>query len=77
MKIEDFSSLSFLYDPDHFSWLRRHYLNCICRREIRKASHEGRKIGVANSLVAEEMHRYYRVPMEDMFILPQSPGSQR
>lgn len=69
MKIQDLSSLSFLYDPDHFSWLKRHVLNSACKREIRAALKAGENIPVANSQVAEELHRYYRVPKESITVL--------
>jgi len=68
MRIVELSSLSFLYDPDHFSWLKRHRLNAGCKREIRAADKKGTEVAVANELVAEELHRYYRVPKERIII---------
>ncbi len=69
MKIRDFDTLSFLYDPDHFSWLRRHVLNHACKKEIRATLKSGAKIVVSNDKVAEELHRYYRVPYDRISVL--------
>lgn len=69
MKIRELDTLSFLYDPDHFSWFRRHVLNHVCKKEIRTAMRSGAKVVVANGKVAEELHRYYRVPYDMISIL--------
>ena len=62
------NDLSFLYDPDHFTWLRRHILHMQVRREIKAATREGRKIQVLSEKVAEDLHKYYRVPVDSIKI---------
>ncbi len=62
------SDLSFLYDPNHFSWLRRHVLNFRVKREIKAAARDGRKIQVLSEKVAEDLHKYYRVPVDSIEI---------
>lgn len=64
MKIRELDTLSFLYDPDHFSWLRRHLMNRACKKEIRAAMKSGENVVAANAKAAEELHRYYRVPYD-------------
>lgn len=60
------TDLSFLYDPDHFSWLGRHIRNSRVRREIRDAAAENRKVRVASAELAEQLHRYYRVSYDSI-----------
>lgn len=67
--ISGFSDLGYLYDPDHYSWLDRHVLNSRVKREIREAMKSGSMIAAANEQVAEELHRYYRVPRENITVL--------
>lgn len=59
-QISEFDDLSFLYDPDHFSWLERHILNIGIKRQIRGCE----PITAHSEKVAEQLHRYYRVPKE-------------
>jgi len=69
MRIRDLNTLSFLYDMEGYSWLRRHQLNRMCKKEIREAMVSGENIVAANPRVAEELHRYYRVPKEIITVL--------
>jgi len=61
--------LSFLYDPEHFSWIERHCLNCRCKKMVKRAAAEGRVLPVASEQVAEQLHRYYRVPKDRIEVL--------
>lgn len=62
--ISEFEDLGFLYDPDHYSWLQRHRLNWSVKRELKR----GGPFVVRNEAVAEQLHRYYRVPKEDIIL---------
>lgn len=64
--IED---LTFLYDPEHFSWLRRHVLHWRCKCAIRRARRAGAPVEVASQQVADDLHKYYRVPVGDVKIV--------
>ena len=69
MKLSELENLGYLYDPDHYSWLRRHILNRQVKNQFRRALRAGQSVEVANFLVAEELHRYYRVPKERITVL--------
>lgn len=69
MGIRELNTLDFLYDMESYGWLERHRLNRACKKEIRAAEESGENVVVANSRVAEELHRYYMVPKEKITVL--------
>jgi len=52
--------LSFLYDPDHFSWIHRMNLNRKHKKNIKKAT----RVMAVSDEVAYQVHKYYKVPLE-------------
>ena len=73
-------SLSYLYPDSGHSWLRRHVLHFRTLRTLRRAGclfcSRGGQLGsgsagtitVPSARVAEDLHRYYRVPRENIIV---------
>lgn len=57
--------LSFLYDPENFSWMRRMVLNQKHKKIIRKAV----RVMAVSDDVAFQIHKYYKVPLEDIEVM--------
>lgn len=63
VKVVEVSDLSFLRERDHrYGWFRRHYKHLRIRRALRKAG----KIVAADSVVAADIYKYYRVPKDNI-----------
>lgn len=60
------SDLGFLYERRHHLWVEREWKHFRLRRRLKKALRAGSviKITAADAKVAEQLHRYYRVPSE-------------
>jgi len=57
--------LSFLYDPENFSWMRRMVLNQKHKKIIRKAV----RVMAVSDDVAFQIHKYYKVPLEEIEVI--------
>jgi hypothetical protein len=61
VKVLEVSDLSFLRERDHrYGWFRRHYKHLRIRRALKKAG----KVIAADSVVAADIVKYYRVPKD-------------
>ncbi len=61
VKVVEVSDLSFLRERDHrYGWFRRHYKHLRVRRALKKAG----KVIAADTVVASDIAKYYRVPKE-------------
>lgn len=58
--------LGFLYERKGHLWVEREWKHFRLRKRLRKAlgSRKGTRIIAVDQKVAEELHRYYRVPVE-------------
>ena len=61
VKVVEVSDLSFLRERDHrYGWFRRHYKHIRIRRALKKAG----TVIAADTVVASDIAKYYRVPKE-------------
>lgn len=61
VRVVEVSDLSFLREWNHrYGWFRRHYKHHRLRRALKKAG----KVVAADSVVAADIARYYRVPKD-------------
>ncbi len=59
-RVVEVDDLSFLYDPEHFSWLEREKRHFRLKRALKRAD----RIIALNPRAALDLHKYYRVPSE-------------
>lgn len=57
--------LSFLYDREHYTWLRRHLYNIRHKRALKQAD----RIVAVSSDVKSGINRYYFIPKERITLL--------
>lgn len=64
-RVVEVSDLSYLTDRNHrYNWFQRHYHHHRLRRALKKAS----KIIAADKTVAYDIHRFYFIPINRIFL---------
>lgn len=64
-KVVEVSDLSYLTDMNHrYNWFQRHFHHHRLRRALKKAS----KIIAADKTVAYDIHRFYFIPINRIFL---------
>jgi hypothetical protein len=62
-RVVEVSDLSYLTEREHrYNWFQRHYHHHRLRRALKKAS----RIVAANKSVAQDIHRFYFIPNENI-----------
>lgn len=62
-RVVEVSDLSYLREREHrYNWFQRHYHHHRLRRALKKAS----RIVAANKSVAQDIHRFYFIPNENI-----------
>ena len=62
-RVVEVSDLSYLTEREHrYNWFQRHYHHHRLRRALKKAS----RIVAANKAVAQDIHRFYFIPNENI-----------
>lgn len=64
-RVVEVSDLSYLTDRNHrYNWFQRHFYHHRLRRALKKAS----KIIAADKTVAYDIHRFYFIPINRIFL---------
>lgn len=64
-RVVEVSDLSYLTDRNHrYNWFQRHFHHHRLRRALKKAS----KIIAADKTVAYDIHRFYFIPINRIFL---------